>query len=224
MAMGYNKNSSFKKPFSTETVHLGTFIHTAEDMIILKLDNAGVPYPNSPVMFKSKQIGKVEEVFGQMNDPYVAVKLDSGNKAESFRLETKFEGYKDKFMQKERFLPREEVEKRKEMQDKKRDPKGRNDFKKGGFNKSSGGNRGGNRGGNDRRPQRSGDNARRGGDNERRGGDNDRRGNNDRRGGDNERRGNNDRRPQGGNRGENDRRPQGDNERSNQRSNKTKFD
>lgn len=119
MAMGFNKNNKFQKSFSTETVHLGTFIHPAEDLLVLKLESQGIPYPNSPVIYKEKQIGKVEEVFGQFNDPYVAVKLEGGKKIQEFRLETKFEGYKEKFIPKDRFLPREEVEKRKEMQDKK---------------------------------------------------------------------------------------------------------
>lgn len=207
MAMGYNKNFNNKKSFSTETVHLGTFIHPAEDMLVLKLENQSIPYPNSPVLFKEKQIGKVEEVFGQMNDSYVAVKLDSGNKLENFRLETKFEAYKDKFIQKERFLPREEVEKRKEMQDKKKDS-----GRKGGFNKSFDKGRGNSFDRKSNGHGRSGDNKKFNDRNGRQG--NDRR-DNDRRDGNNRKF--NDRNGRQGN----DRR---DNDRSNQKNKKTKFD
>jgi H/ACA ribonucleoprotein complex subunit 1 len=133
MAKNYGGNFRDKKQFSTETVHLGTYIHTAGDQLILKLDHKDIPYPNSPVILNKSQIGKVDEVFGPINDVYVAVKLDSNTKASNFRLETKFDGYKDKFMFKDRFLPREEVERKKEQNDKKN---GSKDNKKGGnFNK-----------------------------------------------------------------------------------------
>lgn len=123
MASYNNKFSNNRngKSFSTETIALGTYIHPSEDMLVLKLQCKDIPYPNSSVLHNKKQIGKVDEVFGPIDDVYVAVKLEPGQKLSDFSVNTKFEAYKDKFIFKERFLPREEVEKRKEISDKKKD-------------------------------------------------------------------------------------------------------
>lgn len=120
MAKGFRDN----RQFSTETVHLGTFMHPAGDLLVLKLEHKDIPYPNSPVMFKRKQIGKVDEIFGPVGDVYVSVRPDPGTKISNFSVEAKFEGYKDRFIPSSRFLPREEVEKRKEQADKKKKPEG----------------------------------------------------------------------------------------------------
>ena len=113
------KHHSGQKTYSTESVHLGTFIHPAGDLLVLKLEYKDIPYPNAPVLFNKKQIGKIDEVFGPVDDVYVAVKLDASQKAADFAVKSKFEAYKDKFIFKDRFLPREEVERNKEKNDKK---------------------------------------------------------------------------------------------------------
>lgn len=113
------RNFRDKRQFSTETVHLGTFVHPAGDLLVLNLEHKDIPYPNSAVLFNKKQIGKVDEVFGPVGDVYVAVKPDPSIRASEFRLETRFEGYKDRFIPSNRFLPREEVERKKEQSDKK---------------------------------------------------------------------------------------------------------
>lgn len=101
---------------STETVNLGTYKHAVEDVLVIKLTHKDIPYPNSPVLYKAKQIGKIDEVFGSINDVFVSVKMMDPNQL-NYKLGDIFEGYKDKFMFKERFLPREEVEKLKEKND-----------------------------------------------------------------------------------------------------------
>jgi len=135
MAKNYRDNN--RKQFSTETVHLGTFLHPAGDQLILKLECRDIPYPNSSVLFNKRQIGKVDEVFGPVDDVYAAVKLDAGQNVGAFRLEAKFEAYKDKFIFRDRFSSREEVEKKKLQNDKK---KASSDAKsaKNSYNKSSG--------------------------------------------------------------------------------------
>lgn len=134
MARFLNKND--KRSFSNETVQMGSYIHSAGDLLILKLESRDVPYPNSPVIFNKDPVGKVDEVFGPVDDVYVSVKLDAKHKIENFKLQSTFQGYKEKFMPKHRFLPREEVEKRKLMKDKKEGTKMKN-FKK--ANNKSGG-------------------------------------------------------------------------------------
>lgn len=114
---GFQKNN---KSFSTETVPLGTFLHCAGDLLVLKLQQKDIPYPNSPVLVNKKQVGKIDEVLGPVTDVYASVKLEENQKVADFNSYTKFEAYKDKFINKERFLPREEVEKRKEINDKKK--------------------------------------------------------------------------------------------------------
>ncbi|KAI5148566.1 H/ACA ribonucleoprotein complex subunit 1 [Enteropsectra breve] len=129
-------NYKFKKPQSTETVHLGTYLHPCEDMLVLKMEHRDIPYPNSPVLKDGKVVGKIEEVFGPVNDVFVAVKLEKGCELKDFKTESKFDAYKDKFIFKDRFLPREEVEKAKEQKDR----KGKEGFnnKKGSFNNKRG--------------------------------------------------------------------------------------
>jgi len=129
-----------QRPPSGESIHLGTFMHTAGDLLVLKLDHRDIPYPNAPVLQSRKQIGKIDEVFGPVDDVYVSVRLDSGKKSDEFSAGTKFEGYREKFMSKDRFLPREQVERNKQQRDKqqKPNPKKRGppprDMKRGGSN------------------------------------------------------------------------------------------
>lgn len=111
------KNFRDTRRGSTETVHMGTYIHPAESMLVLKLEHKDIPYPNSPVLQNGKQIGKVDEIFGAIDNVFVSVNLDNGCKVSDFKPEAKLEGYRDKFMFKNRFLPREEVEKKKEKDD-----------------------------------------------------------------------------------------------------------
>lgn len=140
----HGKQQRNQKPFSTETVHLGTFLHTAGDLLVLKMEHKDIPYPNAPVLHNKKQIGKIDEVFGPVDDVHASVKLDATSKADDFAVNSKFEGYKDKFIFKDRFLPRELVERNKEKKDKQQMPKqaqrqrpGSRDGKKGNFSKNT---------------------------------------------------------------------------------------
>ncbi|KAI5169641.1 H/ACA ribonucleoprotein complex subunit 1 [Pancytospora epiphaga] len=106
-----------KRQFSTETDHLGTYLHPCGDVLVLKLEHRNIPYPNSAVLQKGAVIGKIDEVFGSVSNPYVSVKLENNSAVNNFTVESKFDAYRDKFIPRERFLPREEVERRKEMND-----------------------------------------------------------------------------------------------------------
>lgn len=48
---------------------MGNFAHTCEDDLVCKATNEKVPYFNAPIFLENKQqIGKVDEIFGQIQD------------------------------------------------------------------------------------------------------------------------------------------------------------
>jgi len=50
-------------------VELGHFVHPCEDDLVLKCTNEKIPYFNAPLYFENKQqMGKVDEIFGPIND------------------------------------------------------------------------------------------------------------------------------------------------------------
>lgn len=133
------KNFRDKRPCSTETVHLGTYIHPCEDLLVLKLEHRDIPYPNSPVVQGGKPIGKIDEVFGPVDNVFVSVRLEGAKTVKDFKIEARLEGYKDKFIFKDRFLPREEVERKKERDDRSKKSLQKKDFKSGGSFRGKGG-------------------------------------------------------------------------------------
>ena len=51
------------------SVELGELLHPCESDLVCKGTNAKIPYFNAPVYLESKaQIGKVDEIFGPMNE------------------------------------------------------------------------------------------------------------------------------------------------------------
>eukprot|EP00117_Sycon_ciliatum_P004441 scpid97158/ scgid8814/ H/ACA ribonucleoprotein complex subunit 1; Nucleolar protein family A member 1; snoRNP protein GAR1 len=74
-----------------EVVELGTMMHPCEGELVCKCTNEKVPYFNAPVFLENKsQIGKVDEIFGPMNDFYFSVKLSPNMGADSFNKLQKF--------------------------------------------------------------------------------------------------------------------------------------
>uniref|UniRef100_A0ABI7ZDB5 H/ACA ribonucleoprotein complex subunit n=1 Tax=Felis catus TaxID=9685 RepID=A0ABI7ZDB5_FELCA len=93
---------------------LGEFLHPCEDDIVCKCttDENKVPYFNAPVYLENKeQIGKVDEIFGQLRDFYFSVKLSENMKASSFKKLQKFYIDPYKLLPLQRFLPRPPGEK-----------------------------------------------------------------------------------------------------------------
>jgi H/ACA ribonucleoprotein complex subunit 1 len=114
--MARNFNGRREQSSSSSTVELGKVVHTCQKQLVISLVCTDIPYPNSPVLSSSKKIiGRVDEVLGQLNDPYAAVAL-SAEDEEHKKGEMLF-AYADKFIPKRRFLPRAEVEKKKEEKD-----------------------------------------------------------------------------------------------------------
>ncbi|XP_041845359.1 H/ACA ribonucleoprotein complex subunit 1 [Melanotaenia boesemani] len=95
-------------------VALGEFMHPCEDEIVCKCttEENKVPYFNAPVYLENKeQIGKVDEIFGQLRDFYFSVKLSENMKASSFKKLQKFYIDPMKLLPLQRFLPRPPGEK-----------------------------------------------------------------------------------------------------------------
>lgn len=50
-------------------IELGHMLHPCEDDLVCKCTNEKIPYFNAPVYLENKaQIGKVDDIFGPMND------------------------------------------------------------------------------------------------------------------------------------------------------------
>ncbi|XP_015247614.1 PREDICTED: H/ACA ribonucleoprotein complex subunit 1 [Cyprinodon variegatus] len=130
---GFNRQQDYGPP--ERVVALGEFMHPCEDDIVCKCttEENKVPYFNAPVYLENKeQIGKVDEIFGQLRDFYFSVKLSENMKASSFKKLQKFYVDPMKLLPLQRFLPR---------------PPGEKGPPRGGRGGGRGGARGGGRGG-----------------------------------------------------------------------------
>ncbi|NWH15871.1 GAR1 protein, partial [Grus americana] len=105
---GFNRGGYDQGP-PERVVLLGEFMHPCEDDIVCKCktEENKVPYFNAPVYLDNKeQIGKVDEIFGQLRDFYFSVKLSENMKASSFKKMQKFYIDPAKLLPLQRFLPR----------------------------------------------------------------------------------------------------------------------
>ncbi|XP_057205672.1 H/ACA ribonucleoprotein complex subunit 1 [Triplophysa rosa] len=109
---GFNRQQDYGPP--EHVVAVGEFMHPCEDDIVCKCvtEENKVPYFNAPVYLENKeQIGKVDEIFGQLRDFYFSVKLSQNMKASSFKKLQKFYIDPMKLLPLQRFLPRPPGEK-----------------------------------------------------------------------------------------------------------------
>lgn len=89
-----------------EVVEAGLFQHPCEGEAVCKLTNSMVPYFNAPIFLENKtQVGKVDEIFGQINSVYFTVKMGDGIVATSYSKGDKFFIDPQKLLPLERFLP-----------------------------------------------------------------------------------------------------------------------
>ncbi|XP_076877134.1 H/ACA ribonucleoprotein complex subunit 1 [Brachyhypopomus gauderio] len=140
---GFNRYQDFGPP--EYVVALGEFVHPCEDDIVCKCVTSEnmVPYFNAPVYLENKeQIGKVDEIFGQLRDFYFSVKLSENMKASSFKKLQKFYIDPAKLLPLQKFLPRPPGEKGPA-----RGGRGRGGGRGGGFRGGRGGGGFGGRGG-----------------------------------------------------------------------------
>ncbi|WCJ41787.1 H/ACA ribonucleoprotein complex subunit gar1 [Euphorbia peplus] len=63
----------------SEVVEISTFLHACEGDAVTKLTNEKIPYFNAPIFLQNKtQIGKVDEIFGPINESYFSIKMMEG--------------------------------------------------------------------------------------------------------------------------------------------------
>ncbi|XP_014616904.1 PREDICTED: H/ACA ribonucleoprotein complex subunit 1 [Polistes canadensis] len=92
---------------------LGYFTWTAQDDLVAKVDIEQVPFFNAPIYTENKQqIGKIDEIFGNIRDYYVSIRLSENIKASSFDKNTQLFIDPAKLLPLQRFLPKPPGEKR----------------------------------------------------------------------------------------------------------------
>lgn len=71
-------------------IPLGYFDYVCQDDLVCKVEIQDVPYFNAPIFLENKeQIGKIDEIFGNLRDYYVSVKLGENLKASSLSSKQK---------------------------------------------------------------------------------------------------------------------------------------
>ncbi|KAI4350367.1 hypothetical protein L6164_004829 [Bauhinia variegata] len=89
-----------------EVVEVSTFLHACEGDAVTKLTNEKIPFFNAPIYLKNMtQIGKVDEIFGPINDAYFSIKMMEGIIATSYSEDDKFYIDPRKLLPLARFLP-----------------------------------------------------------------------------------------------------------------------
>lgn len=69
---------------------VGYFDYACQDDLVCKVTIEDVPYFNAPIFLENKeQIGKIDEIFGNLRDYYVSIKLSENMKAGSFTAKQK---------------------------------------------------------------------------------------------------------------------------------------
>ncbi|KAL5154528.1 putative H/ACA ribonucleoprotein complex subunit 1-like protein 1 [Glycine soja] len=126
---GFGRGGGFRDEGPpSEVVEVSSFMHACEGDAVTKLTNEKVPFFNAPIYLKNMtQIGKVDEIFGPINEAYFSIKMMEGIVATSYSSGDKFYIDPRKLLPLARFLPQ---------------PKGQSAGRGGG-----GGGRGGGRGG-----------------------------------------------------------------------------
>ncbi|XP_061943966.1 putative H/ACA ribonucleoprotein complex subunit 1-like protein 1 [Populus nigra] len=89
----------------SEVVEVSSFLHACEGDAVTKLTNEKIPYFNAPIFLQNKtQIGKVDEIFGPINESHFSVKMMEGIVATSYAPGDKFYIDPNKLLPLARFL------------------------------------------------------------------------------------------------------------------------
>lgn len=89
-----------------EVVEISTFLHACEGDAVTTLTNEKIPYFNAPIYLQNKtQIGKVDEIFGPINESFFSIKMMEGIVATSYSAGDKFYIDPAKLLPLSRFLP-----------------------------------------------------------------------------------------------------------------------
>lgn len=67
-------------------IPLGHFAWSVQDDLVCKVEIENVPFFNAPIYLENKeQIGKIDEIFGNIRDYYVSIRLGESMRAGSFK-------------------------------------------------------------------------------------------------------------------------------------------
>lgn len=87
---GRNFNRGFDQGPPERVIPLGYFDYTCQDDLICKVEIEDVPFFNAPIYLENKeQIGKIDEIFGNLRDYFVSIRLGENMKASSFKKNQK---------------------------------------------------------------------------------------------------------------------------------------
>lgn len=87
---GRNFNRNFDQGPPERVIPLGYFDYTCQDDLVCKVEIEDVPFFNAPIYLENKeQIGKIDEIFGNLRDYFVSIRLGENMKASSFKKNQK---------------------------------------------------------------------------------------------------------------------------------------
>uniref|UniRef100_A0A1J3K6H6 H/ACA ribonucleoprotein complex subunit n=1 Tax=Noccaea caerulescens TaxID=107243 RepID=A0A1J3K6H6_NOCCA len=90
----------------SEVVEVATFLHACEGDAVSKLSHEKIPHFNAPIYLQNKtQIGRVDEIFGAINESLFSIKMMEGIVATSYSEGDKFFIDPLKLLPLSRFLP-----------------------------------------------------------------------------------------------------------------------
>eukprot|EP00736_Rhodelphis_marinus_P010465 Rmarinus@m.12922 len=96
----------------SEVVPVAEFMHPCEDTMVYKTTQPKIPYFNAPIYLENiKQIGKIAEIFGPINQVMFSVTPSEGVVPTSFRPGDKIFIDPNKLLPLDRFLPKPKGEK-----------------------------------------------------------------------------------------------------------------
>lgn len=102
---GFNRSYDQGPPESV--IPLGSFDYTCQDDLVCKVEIEDVPFFNAPIYLENKeQVGKVDEIFGNVRDYYVSIRLGEDTQAGSFKKNQKLFIDPAKLLPLQRFLPK----------------------------------------------------------------------------------------------------------------------
>jgi len=92
----------------SEVIVLGLFMHSCDNDMVCKSSLEKIPHFNAPIYLENKtQIGKIDEIFGPVNEVYFSIKMDQGMQASSFKNGDKLFINPEKLLPLQRFLTQE---------------------------------------------------------------------------------------------------------------------
>uniref|UniRef100_A0A6P7G665 H/ACA ribonucleoprotein complex subunit n=1 Tax=Diabrotica virgifera virgifera TaxID=50390 RepID=A0A6P7G665_DIAVI len=89
-----------------QVIPLGYYEKSVQDDLVCKVEIEDVPYFNAPIYLENKQqIGKIDEIFGNIRNYWVSIRLGDDMKAGSFQANQKLFIDPAKLLPLQRFLP-----------------------------------------------------------------------------------------------------------------------